>query len=92
VGWIAQDHLRDAASCDRTGQTFGLGHAVTVDPAAQGWYYFEGSYFWGGPQGTVFWIDPKEELIGVLMVQVTPRPGMNLRQKFAALVYSAIVD
>lgn len=92
VSWIADDHLGGAKDFDRPGQTFGLGHAVTTDPGAQGWYYTEGSYFWGGSQGTVFWIDPKEELIGVLMVQTTGTPGLSLREKFAALVYGAIVD
>ncbi len=93
VGWIAEDHLGDTPGFDRPGQTFGLGHAVTVDPGAQGWYYSKGSFFWGGSQGTVFWVDPEEELVGVLMVQVTPRPAdMKLREEFAALVYAAIVD
>jgi CubicO group peptidase (beta-lactamase class C family) len=92
VSWIADDHLGDAQNFGRPGQTFGLGHAVTTDAGAQGWYYSEGSYFWGGSQGTVFWIDPKEELIGVLMVQTTGTPGLSLREKFAALVYGAIVD
>jgi CubicO group peptidase (beta-lactamase class C family) len=92
VSWIAEDHLGDAQNFGRPGQTFGLGHAVTTDAGAQGWYYSEGSYFWGGSQGTVFWIDPKEELIGVLMVQTTGTPGLSLREKFAALVYGAIVD
>jgi CubicO group peptidase (beta-lactamase class C family) len=92
VAWIAEDHLGDAGKFDDPGQTFGLGHAVTTDPGAQGWYYSQGSYFWGGSPGTVFWIDPKEELIGILMVQTTGTPGLRLREKFAALVYGAIVD
>jgi CubicO group peptidase (beta-lactamase class C family) len=92
VGWIADDHLRDAKKFDRPGQTFGLGHAVTVDPGAQGWYYSKGSYFWSGSQGTVFWIDPEEELVGVLMVQVAGVPGLSLREKFGALVYASITE
>ncbi|MDA0206776.1 MAG: serine hydrolase [Acidobacteria bacterium] len=92
VGWIAEDHLGDAKKFDRAGQTFGLGHAVTVDPGGQSWYYSRGSYFWSGSQGTVFWVDPKEELVGVLMVQVSGVPGLSLREKFAGLVYGAIVD
>ena len=24
------------------------------------------SYFWGGPAGTLFWNDPKEEMIGMI--------------------------
>ena len=91
VAWIATDHT-GKGGYSRPGQTFGLGHAVTLDPAEQGFPGSKGSYFWGGAFGTLFWIDPKEELIGVLMVQVNPREGMMLREKFSALVYSAIVD
>lgn len=40
---------------------------------------------------TVFWIDPAEELVGVLMVQLTSS-SLKLREKFSAIVYSAIVD
>ena len=92
VSWIAQDHLGEVDRYERPGTVFGLGFAVVDDPARLGWYYSKGSYYWGGSQGTVFWIDPAEELIGILMVQVTPRPGMMLREKLAALTYGAIVD
>jgi len=27
------------------------------------------SYFWGGPAGTIFWNDPKEEMIGLIVFQ-----------------------
>lgn len=91
VDYIAKNHLR-GAEYDRPGTTFGLGFAVVDDPAALGYPYSEGSYFWGGSQGTTFWIDPAEELIGVLMVQSVPRPKIRERQKFAQIVYAAITD
>ena len=28
-----------------------------------------GKYFWAGYAGTYFWVDPKEELVGVYMMQ-----------------------
>ena len=33
-----------------------------------------GEYNWGGAGGTGFWVDPKEQLIGVLMAQAQPGP------------------
>jgi CubicO group peptidase (beta-lactamase class C family) len=69
-----------------------LGFAVVSDPGSLGYPYSKGSYFWGGSQGTVFWIDPAEELTGVLMVQVTPSNQLRLREKFAAIVYAAITE
>jgi CubicO group peptidase (beta-lactamase class C family) len=53
--------------------------------------YSKGTYYWSGSQGTLFWIDPKEELVGVLMVQLTPN-RLQLREKFSALVYSSLVE
>ncbi len=91
VARISQEHI-PAELFDRPGTTFGLGHAVTVDPAEQGFYWSEGSYYWGGSQGTVFWVDPKEQLTGVLMVQRSRMDRINQRQVFAEIVYAAIVD
>ena len=41
---------------------------------------------------TVFWIDPTEELIGILMTQVRPYNHLNIRADFQSLVNQAIVD
>ena len=91
VTLMSEDHLEEGTPY-RAGLGFGLGVAVVLDRARSGWPYSPGSYYWGGSQGTVFWIDPAEELVGVLMVQVRPARGLYLRERFAALVYSSIVD
>lgn len=99
VSLIAENHLEDGTSYAPPGLGFGLGFAVVTDRAKAASPYSVGSYFWGGSQGTVFWIDPAEELVGVLMVQVSPPRAsgpsgkrLNLRVKFAQQVYSAIVN
>lgn len=91
VSWMAQNHLEPGTDF-RPGLGYGLGVAVVTDRAKLDYPYSEGSYYWGGSQGTVFWIDPGEELIGILMVQVRPGGALKLREKFAALVYSAILN
>jgi CubicO group peptidase (beta-lactamase class C family) len=53
VDLIFENHLKAA------GQKYGLGAAVDG----------EGGYSWGGADGTQFWIDRKNALIGVFMVQ-----------------------
>jgi len=50
-----------------------------------------GSYFWGGAAGTTFWIDPKERLTAVLMIQA-PGQREHYRVLFRDLVYAAIAD
>lgn len=91
VSWMAQNHLEQGTDF-RPGLGYGLGVAVVTDRAKLDQPYSKGSYYWGGSQGTVFWIDPSEQLIGILMVQVRPGGALKLREKFAALVYSAILN
>ena len=91
VALISENHLEPGTQY-RPGLGFGLGFAVVTDRAKADLPYSEGSYYWGGSQGTLFWIDPAEELVGILMVQVRPSRDLRLRQRFAALVYSAIID
>jgi CubicO group peptidase (beta-lactamase class C family) len=74
---------------DLRGYGFGLGVRVRKDAGASGWLGSVGDYGWAGANGTYFWIDPKEELIG--MVLMATRVG-RLRTEFPNVVYQAIVD
>jgi CubicO group peptidase (beta-lactamase class C family) len=49
-------------------------------------------YGWSGAYSTTFWIDPEEELVGVLLVQVLPRGRLDIAERFKSLVYQALVD
>jgi CubicO group peptidase (beta-lactamase class C family) len=91
VARIAQEHI-PARLFGQPGRGFGLGHAVTIEPAAQGFYYSAGSYYWAGGLGTLFWVDQKEELTGILMVQRSRMTPINQQGVFAEIVYSAILD
>jgi CubicO group peptidase (beta-lactamase class C family) len=91
IAWLAQNHIGDIGGFRTPGTRFGLGFAVVTDPAASGLPYSQGTYYWSGSQGTIFWIDPKEKLVGLLMVQLTPS-RLQLREKFSALVYSSLVE
>ena len=71
---------------------FGLGYSVVTDKGPSAMPASVGSYSWGGAYCTVFWVDPEEELIGVLMTQVRPYTHLNIRQDLQTLTYQAIVD
>jgi hypothetical protein len=47
---------------------------------------------WGGAAGTRFWIDLKEELIGIFMIQILPFEGLQYPSEFKNLDYQSIVD
>jgi CubicO group peptidase (beta-lactamase class C family) len=46
-----------------------------------------GSYTWGGFFTTTFWIDPQEELIAILMLQMYPFEDWDIQSKFEAHLY-----
>ena len=58
--------------------------------AARGTLLSDGTYGWSGAQGTHFFVDPKEQLVGVLMIQ-TPNVR-EIRGDFENLVAQAIID
>ncbi len=74
------------------GMGFGLGYGVVVDRGAAATPLSPGSGYWGGAYCTISWIDPEQELVGVLMTQVRPYTHINIRQDFQVLTYQAIVD
>ena len=73
------------------GYGFGLGFAVRRDAGVANTSGSVGEYNWSGLGGTAFWIDPKEELVGVFMMQA-PNQRTYYRQLFKSLVLQAIDD
>jgi len=74
------------------GYGFGLGFRVREDLGQSATLGTRGEYGWGGAYGTYFWIDPKEQLIGILMIQLMPYAHLNLRPEFQNVVTQAIID
>ncbi len=71
---------------------FGLGFAVTMDPAKAMIPGSVGEFSWGGAASTAFWIDPKEELIAIFMTQIIPSSFYPIRRELRTLVYSAFTS
>ena len=74
------------------GWGFGLTFAVSRGPGKSGIIGTKGEYRWGGAAGTRFWIDPKEEMVTIFMVQILPYRGLSYGREFKRLAYQAIVD
>ena len=72
--------------------TFGLGFAVRPSDGIAPVPGSAGDFNWGGYAGTFFWVDPKEQLAAVFMVQSAGAPRVYHRTLFRQLVYQAIVD
>ncbi len=65
---------------------------VHTDAVASQRVSAEGTLSWDGFWHTDFWIDPEEELVGIIMTQILPATGLDDHAKFRALAYQAIVD
>lgn len=71
---------------------FGLGFSVMLDPVRAHVIGTAGEYAWGGMASTMFWIDPKEEMIGMLLTQLMPSSSYPLRREMKTLAYQALID
>jgi CubicO group peptidase (beta-lactamase class C family) len=103
VKLLASNHLAqdirakaEESFSEHTGMGFGVDVAVVLDSARAGTLRAEGSYDWGGAAGTWFWIDPRNDLIFIGMIQVMDRwkdPQLqNIDTETTALVYGALVS
>ena len=66
---------------------FGLTFGVKDKPGNTGMLGSEGSYWWGGAYGTTFWIDPKENLVGVFMVN-----GVDDDKDYGHMPYGSMLE
>ncbi|HEV8197385.1 MAG TPA: serine hydrolase domain-containing protein [Gemmatimonadales bacterium] len=91
VELMTASHTGDLGDPLGPGNGFGLGFEILVDPGAAGEYGSPGTYSWGGIYGTTFWVDPREHLVGIVMIQRFPTTGTRIRELFRALAYSALM-
>ena len=88
---MTSDHLGDVPF--RDGQGFGLGFSITHDPAAaSGLPGSVGEFAWAGAYHSVYWVDPREEMVVVYLTQIIPAVNLDDQRKVRSLVYQAIVD
>jgi CubicO group peptidase (beta-lactamase class C family) len=96
VRLMTADHLgeiKPAIPLLPPGYGFGLGFAIRRADGLSSVAGSAGEYNWGGAGGTMFWVDPREQLIAVLMTQAQPGPWQReFRELFRQLVYQAIAD
>ena len=75
---------------NNAGTGFGLGFAVTLDPARTLVPGTAGEYYWGGMYSTAFFVDPIERLSMVFMTQLMPSSAYPIRRELKTLIYSAL--
>jgi CubicO group peptidase (beta-lactamase class C family) len=71
------------------GEGYGLGVRVVTDSPARGTWLSDGSFGWSGVYGTHFWVDPKENLVGIVLAQTSSRAFLS---DFENAVMQSLVD
>jgi len=88
VAYMSSVHAPDTLPGRIPGEGFGLSVRVVHSAVASGSRVSDGSFGWSGAYGTHFWVDQKEDLIAVLMIQT---PVRDMRPEFENAVMQAIV-
>jgi len=93
VELMASNHVGDMFSGKLgrpdKGMGFGFLMQVVLDPVASGFRLATGSYGWDGAYGTLVWVDPKDKMVRIIMMQTqTPL----LQRDFEGAVMQAIVE
>ena len=92
VDQMGSNHVGDLFEKTATGgkgMGFGLSVRVVMDRAEANSAVGNGSFGWSGAFGTHFWVDRKDQLAAVLLIQ---EPVNAMRGDFENAVVQAIVD
>jgi CubicO group peptidase (beta-lactamase class C family) len=94
IAYMTADHLGASITpgplyLPGPGFGFGLGFAVRKDIGVSSVAGSVGEFNWGGAGGTYFWVDPKEDMFVVFMMQ-SPKQRVPYRFVLKDMVYAAI--
>jgi CubicO group peptidase (beta-lactamase class C family) len=95
VAYMTSDHLGTGVVpgpyyLPGAGYGFGLGFAVRRDAGVSPVNSSSGEYNWGGVGGTAFWVDPKEDMLVVYMMQ-SPSKRTHYRALLRDMIYAAML-
>ena len=102
VNYMRKNHLAANLSAGGSGEQptsvfnwqgygFGLGFGTVESPVKSAVLSSKGEYSWGGAAGTIFWVDPVEQIVVVGMVQLMGAPW-PFRPDLRVGTYQAITD
>ena len=93
VNLMISNHVGDKHVYSRgDGYGFGLSHGILMDQGKANDHLSPGSFMWGGAWGTISWVDPVEDMVGVLMTQISSYGHLNHRPDFSTTASQAIVE
>ena len=101
VAYMMKDHLPERITAANVGPDHdpmlglgaghGLGIGIYFDPVRRGVLSSAGENDWGGAAGTLYWIDPVEDIVVVGMVQMLNKPFL-FREDLAVGIYQSLTE
>ena len=96
IAYMTADHLGNVIVpgpyyLPGPGYGFGLGFAVRLDQGVSPRMGNPREYDWGGVGGTYFWVDPREDMFVVFMMQ-SPRQRLHYYALIRDMIYAALVN
>ena len=81
------DHL---VTLKGPGYGFGLGYTMVTDVGKAREPNSRGTASWGGAYGTMFFLNPEEDMLSIIMIQLRPYSHLRYREIFGGLSMQAI--
>lgn len=91
VEMMSSNRLRDPVTF-ADGKGFGFNVGVTIDNTKGDFPVSNGEYYWAGLASTIFWIDPEQDMVAILMTQYLPYRGEFYNDIMHRLVRAAIIE
>jgi CubicO group peptidase (beta-lactamase class C family) len=91
VEMMSSDRLREPASM-ANGTGFGLNFRVVVDNSQVDYPASNGEYSWAGLASTIFWIDPQQDMVAIMLTQYLPYRGTYYNELLHRLVRAAVIE
>jgi CubicO group peptidase (beta-lactamase class C family) len=96
VAYMTSDHMGDVIKRGPydlvgPGYKFGLGFSVRSEAGVSPLAGSPGDFTWGGAAGTYFWVDPKEKMFVIYMMQA-PAKRVPMRIMLRDMVYAAMTE
>ncbi len=88
ISYMSSVHAPETLPGRTPGEGYGLSVRVVNHATASGSRLSDGSFGWSGAFGTHFWVDPKEGLIAIMMIQT---PVRDMRPEFENAVMQAVI-
>ena len=98
IEFMMEDHLKfienkgGSLTLPNNGTGFGIGFSVVKNNTENKILGSEGTIGWEGVAGTYFGIDPKENMIFILMIQLIDFNDLDMSNRFKTMVYQSIVE